>query len=205
MSSEHWLLLSWSWGYISSRKSSDDKSPFTFHPYVGITWQFTATREGAGVGRMSSVFLSGWKECSQSSVLLRASLGDDSLFSLSPSLCGSQAVRVCICIILVSFRTWVYCIFFVYCCIHGCLSSDFLWLIPDLGCGSWRDGEAVCPLVTSFLFLMLVYGVIVYFLEIACKCILAYDCSKFIIVVKGITCVCVSFFETAFLLWDINV
>jgi hypothetical protein len=33
-------------------------------------------------------------------------------------------------------------------------------------------------------------------LEIACKFILAYDCSRFIIIiVKGITCSCVSFFE----------
>jgi len=37
-------------------------------------------------------------------------------------------------------------------------------------------------------------------LEIACKCILAYDHSRFIIIVKGITCGCVSFFETVFLL-----
>jgi len=73
---------------------------------------------------------------------------------------------VCICISLVSFRTWVYCIFFVYGCIHGRLSSNFLWLIPDLGCGSWKDGEVVYSLVASFLFLVgkliLVYGVIVH-------------------------------------------
>jgi hypothetical protein len=50
---------------------------------MGITWQFTAAGEGAGIGRMSSVFLFGWEECSQSSFLLRAGLGDDSLFSLS--------------------------------------------------------------------------------------------------------------------------
>jgi len=31
---------------------------------------FSATGEGAGVGRMSSVFLFGWEECIQSSVLL---------------------------------------------------------------------------------------------------------------------------------------
>lgn len=36
--------------------------------------------------------------------------------------------------------------------------------------------------------------------EMACKCILAYDCSKSIIIVKGITCCCVSFFEIVFLL-----
>jgi hypothetical protein len=54
---------------------------------MGITWQFTATGEGAGVGRMSSVFLFGSEERSQSSVLLRAGLGDDRLFSLSLPLC----------------------------------------------------------------------------------------------------------------------
>jgi hypothetical protein len=62
----------------------------------------------------------------------------------------------------------------------------FFWLIPDgdVGVGGWGG----CLLPGTYSFGEVGAGII---LETACKCILAYDCNKFIIIVKGITDCCV--------------
>ena len=74
------------WIHRLKDNPNGDKSPFTFHSYLGITrWLVATGKRGKLVGWV--LFSSGGLEDSFcSGVLLRAALGDNSLLSLSLSL-----------------------------------------------------------------------------------------------------------------------
>ena len=44
-----------------TENTCDDKRPFTFHPYLGITQWLVITREGGTAGRTSFIFFWVWK------------------------------------------------------------------------------------------------------------------------------------------------
>jgi hypothetical protein len=136
----HWIM----------ENTGNDKRPFTFHPYLGITQWFVATGEGGTAGRTSFIFFWDWK--SHSVEICYELAWETRAPPPSLSLCGWQMDWVCICVSLVSFGDFGYFLFFVHSCIHGHLSSECLWYIPDGGCGRWGMGRLSAPCKLVFLF-----------------------------------------------------
>jgi len=125
-----------------------DKSPLTFHPFLGITQWLVTTGKRGRTSRMSFIFILG----SENFILLRCSvtswLRRQQPSPSSPLFVADRWSRYVF--MLVWFLWGTYFLIFNHFCIHGRLSKDCSRYIHDGGCGSWGNGQAVCSLNLNF-------------------------------------------------------